>query len=91
VIGAVTVRAARRATTNIPIVFSIVVEPIGDGIASDLERPGGNVTGVTTFDPEQARTQLRFLQAVNPGLERVAIVSDLGVSECMSNSNRQLR
>lgn len=89
VIGAVTVRAARQATTTIPIIFSIVVEPIGDGMASDLERPGGNVTGVTTFDPEQAGTQLGFLQAVNPQLERVAILSDLGVSECMSNSNRQ--
>jgi len=87
VIGAVTVRAVRQATTRIPIVFSIVVEPIGDGMATNLERPGGNVTGVTTFDPEQARTQLAFLRAVNPNLERVAILSDLGVSKCMSDSN----
>jgi putative tryptophan/tyrosine transport system substrate-binding protein len=86
VIGAVTVRAVRQAT-GIPIVFSIVVEPIGDGMASNLQRPGGNVTGVTTFDPEQARTQLGFLRAVNPNLERVAILSDLGVSECLSDSN----
>jgi putative ABC transport system substrate-binding protein len=89
VIGAVTVRAARQATTNIPIVFAIVVEPIGDHMAPDLERPSGNVTGVTTFDPGQARTQLQFLKAVKPDLERLAILSDLGVSECMSNSNRQ--
>jgi putative ABC transport system substrate-binding protein len=65
-----------------------VVEPIGDGLATNLERPGGNVTGVTTFDPLQAETQLEFLRAVNPSLERVAILSDLGVSDCMSNSNR---
>ena len=89
VIGAVTVRAARQATTNIPIVFAIVVEPIGDHMAPDLERPSGNVTGVTTFDPGQARTHLQFLKAVKPDLERLAILSDLGVSECMSNSNRQ--
>lgn len=89
VIGAVTVRAAHQATTNIPIVFAIVVEPIGDHMAPDLERPSGNVTGVTTFDPGQARTQLQFLKAVKPDLERLAILSDLGVSECMSNSNRQ--
>lgn len=88
VIGAVTVRAVRRVTTDIPIVFSIVVEPLGDDMASDLEHPGGNVTGVTTFDPGQARTQLGFLQAIVPHLQRVAILSDLGVSECMSNSNR---
>lgn len=88
VIGAVTVRAARDATKSIPIVFSVVVEPIGDGLATNLKRPGGNVTGVTTFDPQQARMQLEFLQAVRPDLKRVAILSDLGVSECLSNSNR---
>jgi ABC-type uncharacterized transport system substrate-binding protein len=88
VIGAVTVRAVRQATSCIPIVFAVVVEPIGDGLATNLERPGGNVTGVTTFDPLQAETQLEFLRAVNPSLERVAILSDLGVSDCMSNSNR---
>jgi putative ABC transport system substrate-binding protein len=89
VIGAVTVRAVRQATSSIPIVFAVVVEPIGDGLATNLERPGGNVTGVTTFDPQQARTQLEFLRAVIPGLERVAILSDLGVSDCMSSSNRE--
>jgi putative tryptophan/tyrosine transport system substrate-binding protein len=89
VIGAVTVRAVRKATSTIPIVFAVVVEPIGDGLATNLEHPGGNVTGVTTFDPQQGATQLRFLSAVIPGLERVAILSDLGVSDCMSNSNRE--
>jgi putative tryptophan/tyrosine transport system substrate-binding protein len=52
VIGAVTVRAVRQAASSIPIVFAVVVEPIGDGLADNLQRPGGNVTGVTTFDPE---------------------------------------
>lgn len=89
VIGAVTVRAVRQVTPSIPIVFAVVVEPLGDGLATNLQHPGGNVTGVTTFDPHQARTQLEFLRAVCPDLERVAILSDLGVSECMSNSNRQ--
>ena len=89
VIGAVTVRAVRQATSTIPIVFTVVVEPIGDGLATKLERPGGNLTGVTTFDPQQATTQLQFLKAVKPDLERVAILSDLGVSDCMSSSNRE--
>lgn len=89
VIGAVTVRAVREATSTTPIVFAVVVEPIGDKLAANLERPGGNVTGVTTFDPQQATTQLQFLKAVNPNLERVAILSDLGVSDCMSASNRE--
>ena len=89
VIGAVTVRAVRQATSSIPIVFAVVVEPIGDGLATNLERPGGNVTGVTTFDPQQAVTQLEYLRALNPDLERVAILSDQGVSPCMSNSNQE--
>jgi putative ABC transport system substrate-binding protein len=87
VIGAVTARAVRQATSIIPIVFAVVVEPIGDGLATNVERPGGNVTGVTTFDPLQAKAQLGFLTAVNPNLKRVAILSDLGVSDCMSSSN----
>ncbi|MCC8402669.1 ABC transporter substrate-binding protein [Paraburkholderia sp. MMS20-SJTN17] len=89
VIGAVTVRAVRAVTTSIPIVFAVVVEPIGDGLASDLEHPGGNVTGVTTFDPQQAVSQLGFLKALNPRLERVAMLSDRGVSLCLSDSNCQ--
>jgi putative ABC transport system substrate-binding protein len=89
VIGAVTVRAVRQATSNIPIVFAVVVEPIAEKLAHNLHRPGGNVTGVTTFDPEQAGRQLQMLKTVSPGLERVAILSDKGVSECLSNANQQ--
>ena len=89
VIGAIILRAVRQATTRIPIVFAVVVEPIGDGSVTDIKRPGGNVTGVTTFDPQQARTQLQHFKAINPHLERVAIISDRGVSDCLSNSNTE--
>jgi putative ABC transport system substrate-binding protein len=90
VIGAVTVRAVQKATsTTIPIVYSVVVEPAGDGLATNLQRPGGNASGVTTFDPLQAVTQLEFLKMVRPKLTRVAILSDSGISECLSNSNRE--
>lgn len=87
-IGAVTARAARAATTEIPIVFAVVVDPVEDGLAVDLLRPDGNLTGVTTFDPDQARVQMEFLRAVNPALSRVAILSDGGVSMCLSNANQ---
>jgi putative tryptophan/tyrosine transport system substrate-binding protein len=89
VLGAVTVRAARAATVSIPIVFAVVVEPIGDDLTVDIKHPGGNVTGVTSFDPLQAKTQIEFLLAVKPDITRVAILSDVEVSECLSNSNRQ--
>lgn len=89
VIGAVTVRAVQKATSSIPIVFSVVVEPVGDKLTTDLQRPNGNATGVTTFDPHQAMMQLEFLKIVRPTLARVAILSDSDVSECLSNSNRE--
>jgi putative ABC transport system substrate-binding protein len=89
VIGAVTVRAVQKATSTIPIVFSVVVEPVGDKLTTNLQRPDGNATGVTTFDPHQAMKQLEFLKMVRPTLTRVAILSDLDVSECLSNSNRE--
>lgn len=89
VIGAVTVRAVQKATSSMPIVFSVVVEPIGDKLTTNLQRPDGNATGVTTFDPHQAMQQLEFLKMVKPTLTRVAILSDSDVSECLSNSNRE--
>lgn len=89
VIGAVTVRAVQKATSNIPIVFSVVVEPVGDKLTTNLQLPDGNATGVTTFDPHQAVTQIEFLKMVRTTLTRVAILSDSDVSECLSNSNRE--
>jgi len=48
-----------------------------------LERPGGNLTGVTSFDPQQATKQLQLLKEVIPGLKRVAVLGDQGVSEAL--------
>jgi putative tryptophan/tyrosine transport system substrate-binding protein len=88
-IGAVTARAAQKVTTTIPIIYSVVVDPVSDGLATSVERPGGNMTGVTSFDPNQARTHVDLLRSVSPKLSRVAVLSDKGVSECMSGSNDQ--
>jgi ABC-type uncharacterized transport system substrate-binding protein len=88
-IGAVTARAAQKVTTTIPIIYSVVVDPVSDGLTTSVERPGGNMTGVTSFDPNQARTHVDLLRSVSPKLSRVAVLSDEGVSECMSSSNDQ--
>ena len=72
VTGAVTARAAKKAVTDTPIVFSVVVDPVADNVVPSLERPGGNLTGVTCFDPQQARKQFEILREVIPGLKRVA-------------------
>lgn len=83
VTGAVTTRAAKKAVTGIPIVFSVVVDPVADNVVASLERPGGNLTGVTSFDPQQAKKQLELFKEVIPGLKRVAIMGDQGVSEAL--------
>ena len=87
VIGAVTARAVQKVTTAFPIVYSVVVDPVSDGLATSMEKPGSNMTGVTSFDPNQARTHVELLQSVAPTLSRIAILSDKGVSECLSTSN----
>ena len=52
--------AARRATTMVPIVFALVADPVAIGVATTLGRPGGNLTGVTSDDPELASRQMGF-------------------------------
>jgi ABC-type uncharacterized transport system substrate-binding protein len=79
--GAVTVRAARKAAPDIPIVFAVVVDPVKDDLVTNTERPGGNISGLTTFDPQQPRKQLELLRQVVPGLKRVALLGDAGVSD----------
>lgn len=87
VTGAVTARAAKKAVTDIPIVFAVVVDPVADNVVPSLERPGGNLTGVTSFDPQQASKQLELLKEIVPGLKRVAILGDRGVSEALMKAS----
>jgi putative ABC transport system substrate-binding protein len=89
VTGAVTARAAKKAITEIPIVFSVVVDPVADGVVPSLDHPGGNLTGVTCFDPKQATKQLELLREVVPSLKRVAIMGDQGVSEALIKAAEQ--
>jgi putative ABC transport system substrate-binding protein len=87
VVGAVTARAAQEATTHIPIVYAVVVDPISDGLASTAGKPLGNTTGITTFDPDQARTQQSLLRSIKPRLARIALLADTNVSDCLVNAN----
>jgi putative tryptophan/tyrosine transport system substrate-binding protein len=71
--------AARKATTTIPIVFTLVADPVAIGAAATLERPGGNLTGVTNHDPELPIRQMALLKEMIPTLTRVAIFSDADI------------
>jgi putative tryptophan/tyrosine transport system substrate-binding protein len=66
-------RAAKQATTTIPIVMAISGDAVATGIVSNLARPDGNVTGSTIFNPELCAKRLEILQESFPGTKRVAI------------------
>jgi putative ABC transport system substrate-binding protein len=85
--GATAVRAAGAATTEIPVVFAAVVDPVATGLVANLARPGGNLTGATTFDPGQARQQLVFLKDTIPDLARVALLGDTGAAPALFQTN----
>ena len=80
-VGASTVRAAKNATTTIPIVMAVVVDPVEAGLVANLERPGGNLTGFATSDPQEASKKFELLKAVLPGLERVALLVDQDIPD----------
>jgi putative tryptophan/tyrosine transport system substrate-binding protein len=74
-IGGMASRAAKGATTTIPIVSAVVIDP-RDDLVANLDRPGGNITGVTTFDPQEPRKKLELLTELVPGLARIAFLGD---------------
>ena len=75
--SAVAIRAARDATTTIPIVMAFSGEdPVKAGFVSSLGRPGGNVTGVTAVARDLAPKTLEVLRDTVPGLTRVAVLTN---------------
>jgi putative ABC transport system substrate-binding protein len=69
-----TARALKQATATIPIVFAGLADPIGDGIVTSLARPGGNITGFTSFNADIAGKWLELLKEVAPDTKRAAVI-----------------
>jgi putative ABC transport system substrate-binding protein len=67
-------RAAKEATVTIPIVMTQVGDPVGSGFVASLARPGGNITGSSTLDPELSGKRLELLKEIVPRLSRVAVL-----------------
>ena len=72
------VPASKQATSVIPIVFAIAVDPVGTGLVASLARPGGNVTGLSMQASDLAGKRLEFLREVLPALRRLAIMANVG-------------
>jgi putative tryptophan/tyrosine transport system substrate-binding protein len=64
--------AAKQATQSIPVVFTYVSDPVGNGLVASLARPEGNVTGLSAMQPELAGKKVELLKEVLPALSRVA-------------------
>ena len=78
--GGAPTRRAKEATSTIPIVMTNDPDPVGDGFVASLARPGGNITGLSTFVPELSGKRLEILREVVPKLSRVAVLGSSGAT-----------
>jgi len=69
-------RFAKEATVTIPIVLAFDNDPVGNGFAASLARPGGNITGLSAEYPEISGKQLELLKEIVPRLSRVAVLGN---------------
>jgi putative ABC transport system substrate-binding protein len=76
--GTATALAVKQATSVIPIVFTIVSDPVGAGLVASLARPGGNLTGLSTQHIEAAGKRLELLRDVVPHLRRLGVMANAG-------------
>jgi putative ABC transport system substrate-binding protein len=66
-------QAAQQATRTIPIVITLVTDPVESGIVASLARPGGNITGLSLMHPELTGKRLELLKEVIPKVRRVGV------------------
>ena len=74
--GTPAARAAKQATTTVPIVMVNVGDPVRAGLIASLSRPGGNVTGLTIVASELSVKRLQLLKEALPKISRVAVLWD---------------
>ena len=78
--GTATVAPLLQATRTVPIVFVVVIDPVGAGFIASLARPGGNATGFTMFEYGMSGKWLELLKEVAPRVTRAAVLRDPGIT-----------
>jgi len=73
-------QAAKRATATIPIVVTLATDPVGEGFAVSLARPGRNMTGMSTGNDDTAPKLVELLVLAAPKLKRIAVITNASVS-----------
>jgi putative ABC transport system substrate-binding protein len=78
--SSVTVAALLQATRAVPIVFTIVVDPVGAGYVDSLARPGGNVTGFTVYEYSMSGKWPELLKEIAPSVTRAVVLRDPAIA-----------
>ena len=73
----------RQATSVIPIIFPMGIDPVAGGLITSLARPGGNVTGLSVQQTDIAGKRLEFLRELVPRLRRLAVIFDVGFPQAV--------
>ena len=84
-------RAAKQATTTIPIVMAVAGDAVATGLIASLPRPGGNVTGTTYFDPELHAKRLELLKQAVPRATRIAVLINPDNPQTMGTTLQYIR
>jgi len=72
--GTAALSAVQHTTKTTPIIFLVVVDPVGQGFISSLAHPGGNITGLTSFEIEIGGKWLQLLKEIVPDLSRASVI-----------------
>jgi putative ABC transport system substrate-binding protein len=86
-IGTAAARAAKEASSSIPIVFARLADPVGSGLVASPGQPGGNATGVSPVTTQLASKRLELLKKAFPQLARVGVVWSPAVSATVPELN----
>jgi putative ABC transport system substrate-binding protein len=76
--GTAPVLEAKEAAKNVPIVFAVASDPVGNNLVGSLARPGGNVTGLSILQTDLAAKKLEILREAVPGFRQLALLANVG-------------